>query len=175
MNKKIYGWGVLLCIFLSILLNIFFAYRYDIIPKLLLKISSTSEIQNERSSAYVGFVDFYNKVEYTDKIDILFLGDSLTERCDFHLLFQEYNVAQQGISGDTTDGLLERIDAAIRSNPDKIVIEIGTNDVLNKIPVDTALENYSVILEELRFELPNTDIFVESVYPITEAYLEKMM
>lgn len=54
--------------------------------------------------------------------NILFLGDSLVERADWHILFPEKLVLQFGIGGDTTEGLLNRLDAVIKQKPIHIFV-----------------------------------------------------
>ena len=41
----------------------------------------------------------------------------MVERADWHILFPEKLVLQFGIGGDTTEGLLNRLDAVIKQKP----------------------------------------------------------
>jgi acyl-CoA thioesterase-1 len=80
---------------------------------------------------------------------LLAFGDSLTagfglpSRSSFTAQLQrrldslghKVRVDNHGISGDTTAGGLARIDAALRSKPDFVLLELGTNDALMGVPL----------------------------------------
>jgi acyl-CoA thioesterase-1 len=54
-----------------------------------------------------------------------------------------------GVSGDTTATALGRLDWALGDNPDGVLVELGANDMLQGIPVDTIRANLDAILKEL--------------------------
>ena len=63
---------------------------------------------------------------------IVFFGDSITQGWgdDFRGKFPKLNVANRGISGDITRGLLARLDEDVLAlSPRAIVLLIGTNDI----------------------------------------------
>ena len=60
----------------------------------------------------------------------LFLGDSLTEYGNWRELFPGLDIKNRGIAGDTTDGVLHRLDGITALSPDKIFLMIGINDLL---------------------------------------------
>src|SRR6185437_2101578 len=80
---------------------------------------------------------------------IVFFGDSLTEgfgldsRQSFPALVQQsidreayrYRVENFGVSGDTTQDGLARIDMVIERHPAIVVLELGANDGLRGEPV----------------------------------------
>ena len=76
-----------------------------------------SEHYNERKALFETTVDTEN--------EIIFLGNSITEGGDWKVLFPNQNVINRGISGDTTDGILFRLDEITSSKPKKIFILIG--------------------------------------------------
>src|SRR6476620_4284261 len=68
---------------------------------------------------------------------LVFLGDSITQGWgdDFRGKFPHLKVANRGISGDTSRGLLARLDDDVLAlDPSCIVLLIGTNDVELKVP-----------------------------------------
>ena len=72
----------------------------------------------------------------------------------------------RGIGGDTTDGVLARLQtSAIDLHPSKIVLMIGTNDVGGRRNNDAILENYRNILQTLHTALPDCEIYCVSVIP----------
>jgi acyl-CoA thioesterase-1 len=52
-----------------------------------------------------------------------------------------WRVVNQGISGDTTEGGVSRIDAATAVKPEIVVLELGGNDGLRGLPLETTREN----------------------------------
>ena len=127
----------------------------------------TNSTQNLR---YVGESDLFRNISYPDDVDILFIGDSLTERADYNSLFHEYKVVNQGIGSDTSEGLYGRLDCVFRTSPDSIFIQIGVNDISTGVPASESIANLEKIITDLRDELPDTRIFVESLYPVTKDY-----
>ena len=69
----------------------------------------------------------------------------------------EFQVANEGISGDTTATALARIDLAL-AHPDPLlaVIAIGANDGLRGLPIDQMEQNLRAIIE--RFQKAGIDV-----------------
>lgn len=53
----------------------------------------------------------------------------------------EYRVVNQGISGDTTSGGVNRIEEAILQKPEIVILELGGNDGLRGLPIETTRQN----------------------------------
>lgn len=99
---------------------------------------------------------------------IVFLGDSMTDEGDWVKLFPEVPVVNRGIGGDTTHGVLNRLDQIIALKPPKIFLMIGTNDLCYNRLIDDTLNNYDRILATLHRQLPDTQIYIESVLPFND-------
>jgi len=96
---------------------------------------------------------YLNKKNY----EIIMLGDSITAGGNWEQLLSGYNVANYGIPGDTTDGILLRLEEIYMANPKKIFILIGTNDIAfinpnlnDKYTIITVFNNYKEIINSLR-------------------------
>jgi lysophospholipase L1-like esterase len=96
---------------------------------------------------------------------IFFVGDSLTDRCDWAELFNRCDVFNRGIDADTTDGVLNRIGEVTARKPAKIFIMIGGNDFIIGRKVPEIEENYKNILQRVRTESPQTKIYIQSNLP----------
>jgi lysophospholipase L1-like esterase len=101
---------------------------------------------------------------------VVFLGDSITQ--GWKSLAQDFpdlKVANRGISGDTTRGVLYRLDADVLSlDPKAVVLLIGTNDIgAGGNPADTAY-NIGLILKQMRKKYPHMPIIVCEVMPSSE-------
>ena len=57
-----------------------------------------------------------------------------------------WRVVNQGISGDTTEGGVARIDAATALKPEIVVLELGGNDGLRGLPLETTRENLETMI-----------------------------
>lgn len=99
----------------------------------------------------------------SDKPKIVAFGDSLTagfgllEKESYPYLLQEklnadgynYEVINAGVSGDTSIGGLERIDWVLEmDNVQILVLELGANDLLRRMPVANLKKNLAKIIEK---------------------------
>jgi len=99
-----------------------------------------------------------------DSTEIIFLGNSITEWCEWSELLENPNIKNRGISGDNTIGLLDRLDEVVESQPKKIFIEVGINDIkiLNTYEI---AHNYESIIQIIKQESPSTNIYLQSIIP----------
>lgn len=115
---------------------------------------------------------YYDKVSMFEILpvgqdEIVFLGDSITERCEWNELFSNNKIVQRGISGDVTEGVLGRLSEIIRRKPKKIFLMIGINDLRKGYSIDSVIiVNYQTILQTLRTKLPSVKLFCQSVLPV---------
>ena len=106
---------------------------------------------------------------------ILFLGDSITDFFNWYELFYDYSkssgqaVYNRGISGDTTDRLIERLqDNVLTIKPKNIVLLIGTNDIGRGLPLSESLKNVEQIIKSSKDSCPDVNFILEAVYPVIE-------
>ena len=98
--------------------------------------------------------------------DIIMLGDSITDEGEWTELLG-FNVKNRGISGDTIERILHRLNTILESKPKQIFLMIGINDLVNEgKSVAATLEEYKKILRNFHEETPNTKVFVQSVLPV---------
>ncbi|MCW8876153.1 MAG: GDSL-type esterase/lipase family protein [Kangiellaceae bacterium] len=81
--------------------------------------------------------------------DIVFIGDSITEDADWEDIFPNYRIANRGIGGDTSDGVLERMDSIISTKANKAFIMVGVNDFSKVASFDSVFDNYQKIIVTL--------------------------
>ena len=55
-----------------------------------------------------------------------------------------------GVSGDTTAMALDRLDWALGDKPDGVLLELGANDMLQGVPVDTVRQDLDAIMDKLK-------------------------
>jgi lysophospholipase L1-like esterase len=106
--------------------------------------------------------------------DIVFLGDSLTEEFPLTAMFPGAAVVNRGISGDTTRGVLQRLDQVTNGRPYKIFLMIGTNDIGFGYGQNPTLANYEEIVAKIRRESPESQLFLQSVLPREKRNAERV-
>jgi lysophospholipase L1-like esterase len=77
--------------------------------------------------------------------EIVMLGDSLTEMGIWDELLEGLSVANRGIGGDDSAGVLKRLPEVLSRNPRVICLEIGSNDLQNAVPMERVIENIRAI------------------------------
>lgn len=99
---------------------------------------------------------------------IVFVGDSLTQRYPLNEFYPGLHLYNRGIDGDTTEGVLKRLELSIFDlKPIIVVLQIGTNDLqvagLNK---ETTIANIHQIVRTIQTTQPSIKIILVSLYPV---------
>ncbi|GIM49965.1 GDSL-type esterase/lipase family protein [Capnocytophaga stomatis] len=123
----------------------------------------------KHSHFYYQRADFFDKFPVTSK-DIVFLGNSITNGCEWAELFGKKNIKNRGISGDISQGVYERLDNIVNGKPKKIFLLIGVNDIARKIPVETTSQNIEKIVMKIQQVSPKTKIYLQSVLPVNSDF-----
>ena len=102
------------------------------------------------------------------EVDVAFIGDSLTDGYDLKMYYPEMKVINRGIGGDTTHGVLARLDTSIiEPAPRVVVMMIGTNNL------GDMFTDYEEILIKLKSELPDTKVVILSIPPSCGDYASR--
>lgn len=110
----------------------------------------------------------------TDKPVTAFVGDSITAAGAWQDWFTDVDARNFGLDGDTTDSLLERLDAVIESDPQTVVLLIGTNDLAERRSIERIVRNIESALVRLHQDLPDARILLQSVLPRGREYAENV-
>ncbi|MCK5101567.1 MAG: arylesterase [Cyclobacteriaceae bacterium] len=108
------------------------------------------------------------------KKNILFFGNSLTAgfgldpELAFPNLIQQkidekntnYTVINAGLSGETSAGGLSRIDWVMSQPIDIFILELGANDGLRGLPLESTRNNLQGILDKVKQKYPNVKIVI---------------
>lgn len=92
-------------------------------------------------------------------------GDSLSLWFPPELLPEDRNWLNQGISGEVSNGLLQRLDFFDRTQPDMILVMVGINDLIRGLDDQEILTNYRQIISYLRRKHPQAEIVIQSILP----------
>ena len=107
-----------------------------------------------------------------DQKSLVFLGDSITQGWgdDFQGQFPGVKLANRGIGGDTTRGMLLRLkDDVLALNPTGLVILAGTNDLEEGADPETITGNLKLIVAEIKKHDPKLPVILCQVFPSSES------
>lgn len=137
---------------------------------LLHKVSTWQTFGSKKNSMYDNPYYWDKKSHFEtlpkSEADIVFLGDSLTDCCEWQEFFRNVSIKNRGISADTTNGILNRIDEIVEPQPQKVFILIGINDLNQGRRIDDIFNNYQLILKVFKEKAPQTKVFVQSLLPV---------
>ena len=111
----------------------------------------------------------FQMLSQNTKYTTVMLGDSITDEGQWDELLDNPLVQNRGISGDTTDGVLERLDS-INKNIKQVFIMIGVNDIMRGKEVDEVYSNYLKIIKF--FQDRNIKVYIQSTLFIGERRAE---
>lgn len=112
--------------------------------------------------------------ESAKKGETLFTGSSLMEHFPINELLMDYGmenvIYNRGVGGFKTDDMLEHMEEQIfGTEPSKIFINIGTNDIgAPDYKLEVLIEKYEKILTQIKERLPETEVYMMAYYPVNE-------
>lgn len=101
---------------------------------------------------------------------IIFCGNSITDGGEWQELFNDLRVINRGISGDVSQGVLDRADAMMAIHPSKLFLLIGVNDLARGIPTTKIAENIRQFIQLFHHKSPETQVFIQSILPVNPVY-----
>jgi lysophospholipase L1-like esterase len=124
---------------------------------------------------YDGYVKRWNTIRpqwatevAKDQGAVVFFGDSITQGwgTDFRKAFEGMKLANRGIGGDTTRGMLIRLQEDVLSlRPKAVVLLMGTNDIEVEVPVNAIGRNFQKIVAALKAHDPQMPVIVCRIFP----------
>ena len=100
-------------------------------------------------------------------VDVVFLGDSLTEYYDVVKYYPEFNVLNRGIGGDTSFGVEKRLkESVFDANPKVTAMLIGANNQ------NSLMDNYEKILQSFKQNAPDMKVVLLSLTSMTDYWGE---
>ena len=100
-----------------------------------------------------------------DSNEIIFVGNSITDYCDWNELLGNANIKNRGISADVISGVVDRLDEITESKPKKIFLMIGINDLQRKRSVNQILADYENLILLIKEKTPQTNLYIQSLLP----------
>ncbi|HMG84765.1 MAG TPA: GDSL-type esterase/lipase family protein [Terracidiphilus sp.] len=172
--SKVRYLGVLLCVSLlanllflaSGALYVFYVRKHGGVARFVERFGAPAPITLNGTIDSVVRRSLFETLE-TSSVDspTVFLGDSLTELCEWNELL-DLQVLNRGISSDTTVDVLDRLDAVLALHPKAIYLMIGINDAVEGSSVADTAGRYQQILQTIHKASPTTRVYMQSVLPV---------
>lgn len=102
--------------------------------------------------------------------DIIFLGNSITDGCEWAELLGNPQIKNRGISGDVVIGVYDRLDFILKGKPAKIFLMIGINDVSHDLSADSIVGMIKQVVTKIRKQSPTTRLYLQSVLPVNDEF-----
>ncbi|WP_135385479.1 SGNH/GDSL hydrolase family protein [Vibrio tasmaniensis] len=106
-----------------------------------------SEIQQRGHSMSRYIMTSDNHRHFSPNADLVMFGDSITEWAPWADIFRDVSMVNRGLAGDTTTGMLRRIDTTLNVKPKLVCFMAGINDLAQGYDVEHIYQNYIDMLE----------------------------
>ena len=106
-----------------------------------------SEIQQRGHSMSRYIMTSDNHRHFSPQADLVMFGDSITEWAPWADIFRDVSMVNRGLAGDTTTGMLRRIDTTLNVKPKLVCFMAGINDLTQGYDVEHIYQNYIDMLE----------------------------
>ncbi|MFT5422124.1 MAG: lysophospholipase L1-like esterase [Candidatus Endobugula sp.] len=103
-----------------------------------------------------------------ERYDVVFIGDSITDMAEWENLFPASKIANRGISGDTTGGVLQRMSSILSTKAEYAFIMIGINDFNRGVNSNLVYINYEKIVKTLVAN--NMNVYVQSTILVGDEF-----
>lgn len=143
--------------------------NYLLLFSLLLSFFASFSQENKFGTYYNQRLSLFEKLPDI-KGEIIFLGNSITDGGEWCELLGNPKAKNRGISGDTTEGVLFRLNEVSRSKPAQVFLLIGINDLAQGTTEDTVFQNICNIAQNIRKDSPKTKVFIQSILPVNPIY-----
>ncbi|MGF1572636.1 MAG: GDSL-type esterase/lipase family protein [Sumerlaeia bacterium] len=105
----------------------------------------------------------------------VFLGDSITHVFELDIIFPDSTFINRGISGDTVQGLTDRLDVSVAAlKPKAIYVLIGTNNLWQDSSepfIEGLMQDYAKLFTAIKSQAPEAAVTIQAVLPTRDAWL----
>ena len=88
--------------------------------------------------------------EFSPDVDVAMIGDSITQGGLWNEFILDFQVANRGVGGDMSAGILRRMDSILSTNPEIAFLMVGINDLKQGLKPKAVYRNIRQIVDELR-------------------------
>ena len=98
-------------------------------------------------------------------VDVVFFGNSITKGSSFEKYFPNVSICNLGRPGDTTDGMLLRVNQIKTVHPEKVFVMAGING-LHVQTEEVFAEKYTTMVDSIKQAVPDATIYLQSILPV---------
>jgi len=99
-------------------------------------------------------------------------GDSIAEGLGLYGFLSPTSLV--AVMGKSTENSLEDVPSLVNLAPRNVFFELGLNDISHPdSTLDSYLSHYEKIIDAVRLQLPNTQIYLCSIFPVTDEALKE--
>lgn len=155
---------------MSLVLNIvlmslfaYLIYRYS---------SRLTSLFGKERNVKSGFGPYYDqrtglfRILKHDTGDVLFVGHSIIDGCEWAELLHDSTVRNRGINGAIIEGLFGQIDLLSQPSPKKMFLMIGTNDIGKYENAEGISARLAEFVKLFRNRNPKTKIYLMGLLPM---------
>lgn len=118
-------------------------------------------------------LDYKRHIKQFDQLkpskSIVLLGDSMMAYFPLRAFHLENSIYNLGIPGDTTVGVIKRVEQVVKLMPSVVILQVGINDfVLTNIKKEETLKNILEIRHTILENCPNSEVYIMSLTPINQ-------
>ena len=107
--------------------------------------------------------------------DIIFLGGTNTNICEWQELFDNKHILNRGILGDDIQGVYDRLGEILKGKPKKIFLLIGSLDLARGSTPDSVAKGIGKIADRIKQKSPGTKLFIQSLLPVDSSWRNEIM
>lgn len=146
-NRFIVLFSITSLFFLGVAVGHYKYFPFNLLQSLRTKFSYSLQAPFSGSERFINHITLFDGIH--GAYDVVFLGDSITSAGRWSELFPSEKVANRGIGGDTSEGILERIDQVIALTPSRVYLMFGINDIARGVSSYEIFSNYKIIISRL--------------------------
>lgn len=98
-------------------------------------------------------------------VDVVFFGNSITRGSSFEKYFPDVQICNLGYPGDTTDGMLLRVNQIKVVHPEKVFVMAGING-LHLQSEQKFTDKYAMLVDSIKNAVPSAKIYLQSILPV---------
>lgn len=98
-------------------------------------------------------------------------GDSIAEGLGLYGFLDTTSLV--AVMGKATENSLEDVPKLVDLSPRNVFFELGLNDISHPYStLDSYISSYEKLIDSVRLQLPNTKIYICSIFPVTDTVLQ---
>ncbi|MCV6587702.1 MAG: GDSL-type esterase/lipase family protein [Marinobacterium sp.] len=102
--------------------------------------------------------------------ETVFLGDSITAQAEWAELLADSRMKNRGIGGNRASQMLHRVDEVAASQPERVFLMAGVNDLLVD-PPQHVVNSVQALVRRLHQLSPQTTIYLQSLLPVNNSLM----